>query len=130
VNTAAQLQRQLHVQLRPPCVCLTCVERVQHKYSDSFTYNYVLPMCAAIWSVSNKQERKIYLHRNFLFTQEMIIYIAICNLNSNPETLNPKLLIPQCFDFNIQVLVRFWANHHLLGTLVYKCVSNVYLMCT
>ena len=47
---------------------------MQHKYSDSFTYNYVLPMCAAIWSVSNKQ----------------------------------------CFAFNIQVLVRFWANHHLL----------------
>ena len=23
----------------------------QHKYSQSFTYNYVLPMCAAIWSV-------------------------------------------------------------------------------
>jgi predicted NAD/FAD-binding protein len=26
----------------------------KHKYSRSFTYNYVLPMCAAIWSVSNK----------------------------------------------------------------------------
>ena len=27
----------------------------KHKYSRSFTYNYVLPMCAAIWSVSNKR---------------------------------------------------------------------------
>ena len=27
---------------------------LKHKYSRSFTYNYVLPMCAAIWSVSNK----------------------------------------------------------------------------
>jgi len=46
----------------------------EHNYSRSFTYNYCLPMCAAIWSVSNKQ----------------------------------------CFEFSIQVLVRFWVNHHLL----------------
>lgn len=29
----------------------------QHGYSDAFTYNYCLPMCAAIWSVPNAQVR-------------------------------------------------------------------------
>ena len=46
----------------------------KHGYSRSFTYNYVLPMCAAIWSCSNQQ----------------------------------------ALDFSVQVLVRFWVNHHLL----------------
>jgi predicted NAD/FAD-binding protein len=27
----------------------------QHKYSRAFTHNYVLPMCAAVWSVPNSQ---------------------------------------------------------------------------
>jgi cyclopropane-fatty-acyl-phospholipid synthase len=58
-----------------------------HKYSQSFTERYLLPMCAAIWSVSNKQ----------------------------------------CLEFPIQVLVRFWVNHHLLDLLVrpkWRVVKN------
>jgi len=27
----------------------------KHGYSRAFSYNYLLPMCAAVWSVSNKQ---------------------------------------------------------------------------
>lgn len=27
------------------------------RYSDAFKYNYVLPMCAAVWSVPNSQVR-------------------------------------------------------------------------
>lgn len=27
----------------------------KHKYSKPFTYNYVVPMCAAVWSVPNAQ---------------------------------------------------------------------------
>ncbi|KAG1678525.1 hypothetical protein FOA52_014559 [Chlamydomonas sp. UWO 241] len=44
------------------------------KYSRCFTYNYVVPMCAAVWSVPN------------------------ANVLTFPVTM----------------LVRFWANHHLL----------------
>uniref|UniRef100_A0A7S0TSE4 Amine oxidase domain-containing protein n=2 Tax=Hemiselmis andersenii TaxID=464988 RepID=A0A7S0TSE4_HEMAN len=50
----------------------------KHSFSRTFTFNYLLPMCAAVWSVSNKQ----------------------------------------CLKFPIQVLVRFWVNHHLLDILV------------
>ena len=27
----------------------------EKKYSRTFTYNYVVPMCAAVWSVPNEQ---------------------------------------------------------------------------
>ena len=60
---------------------------LRHSYSKSFTDRYLLPMCAAIWSVSNKQ----------------------------------------CLEFPIQVLVRFWVNHHLLDILVrpkWRVVKN------
>ncbi|KAJ1470529.1 hypothetical protein T484DRAFT_1641266, partial [Baffinella frigidus] len=46
----------------------------KHGYSKGFTNNYLLPMCAAVWSVSNKQ----------------------------------------VLDFDVQVMIRFWVNHHLL----------------
>lgn len=29
----------------------------KQRYSEAFTYNYVLPMCACIWSVPNAQVR-------------------------------------------------------------------------
>ena len=31
---------------------------VRHKYSRTFTYNYVVPMCAAVWSVPNANVRE------------------------------------------------------------------------
>lgn len=46
----------------------------QNKYSESFINNYILPMCAAVWSV-------------------------------------PAL---EVLRFPVVMLVRFWANHHLL----------------
>ncbi len=46
----------------------------KHKYSKSFIDNYILPMCAAVWSIPSS------------------------------TVLN----------FPITMLVRFWANHHLL----------------
>ena len=59
----------------------------RHSYSKSFTEQYFLPMCAAIWSVSHKQ----------------------------------------CLEFPIQVLVRFWVNHHFFDIFVrpkWRVVKN------
>ncbi|KAJ9507276.1 hypothetical protein QJQ45_006251 [Haematococcus lacustris] len=46
----------------------------QERYSKGFIENYVLPMCAAVWSVPNAQ----------------------------------------VMEFPVQMLIRFWVNHHLL----------------
>ncbi|GAX82389.1 hypothetical protein CEUSTIGMA_g9817.t1 [Chlamydomonas eustigma] len=46
----------------------------EKKFSHSFIYNYVVPMCAAVWSVPNAQ----------------------------------------VLNFPVQMLIRFWVNHHLL----------------
>ncbi|KAI8475498.1 MAG: cyclopropane fatty acid synthase [Monoraphidium minutum] len=65
--------------LEPPLLASTRDQTLasylqQHGYSDAFRRNYLLPMCAAVWSVPNQQ----------------------------------------VLEFPIQMLVRFWANHHLL----------------
>ena len=46
----------------------------RNRYSDAFSRHYLLPMCAAVWSVPNAQ----------------------------------------VLEFPVQMLVRFWVNHHLL----------------
>lgn len=46
----------------------------QKSYSNGFKYNYVLPMCACVWSIPNSQ----------------------------------------VLGFPVQMLIRFWVNHHLL----------------
>jgi predicted NAD/FAD-binding protein len=46
----------------------------ENRYSEAFRRHYLLPMCAAVWSVPNQQ----------------------------------------VLEFPIQMLVRFWVNHHLL----------------
>ena len=92
---------------------------------------YVLPMCAAIWSV-----RLVVIYRPVVQVQRQLhlqccpSYLC-CHLEHQvcAKTLDWRLICTpymyalhvrlirsnkQCFAFNIQVLVRFWVNHHLL----------------
>jgi cyclopropane-fatty-acyl-phospholipid synthase len=53
----------------------------KHGYSESFKTDYLLPMCAAVWSVPSRQ----------------------------------------VLAFPVQMLIRFWVNHHLLDVMGRPC---------
>jgi hypothetical protein len=125
-------------------------------YSEGFKYNYVLPMCAAVWSVPNATVSSFLqqyvtapaatvnaagwlgptsavllslapgLH-SFLFKSEVsaltfaLLVSAVC---TGPVGCSLCRLIPgllQVLAFPVQMLVRFWVNHHLLDLVQRPC---------
>ena len=74
---------------------------VTHKYSRTFRDNYVVPMCAAVWSVPNA---------NVSVAAGCNDALPKCNLID----CLPLPLALQVLEFPVQMLIRFWVNHHLL----------------
>ncbi len=88
-----------------------------NKYSESFLTGYLLPMCAAVWSVPNVQVRVVA--HEIVWCRGM--RHGMCYLGVQVWHIMHGTLKSWCWDGSLQVLafpvtmlVRFWANHHLL----------------
>ena len=86
---------------------------VEKRYSKMFTYNYVVPMCAAVWSVPNAQVRATRGGRG-----RSPLLLGSCQYPPPLFTLPYLIISPpsplQVLQFPVQMLIRFWVNHHLL----------------
>jgi hypothetical protein len=124
----------------------------KHGYSDAFRRHYLLPMCAAVWSVPNQQVRPWLVaaaataveaggpgaaaacrgtrHGRSQIPQAFgprpaapvpaasccCCCVVHCAIHQTPgPQLIPSVPCPaQVLEFPVHMLVRFWANHHLL----------------
>jgi predicted NAD/FAD-binding protein len=92
----------------------------KHRYGDAFRRHYLLPMCAAVWSVPNQQVRSAAASGGGRCAGPGAASHARAG---QPQVSLPWLLRahstgrrrrPQVLEFPVQMLVRFWVNHHLL----------------
>jgi predicted NAD/FAD-binding protein len=90
-------------------------------YSQPFVRHYFLPMCAAVWSVSESQ-----VSRHYNEPPDGSLLLWQCkhhHQQSAPSACNVAVGLPsdglqsvllQMMEAPIITLVRFWENHHLL----------------
>ncbi|MFT5839441.1 MAG: putative NAD/FAD-binding protein [Flavobacteriales bacterium] len=115
---------------------------VQHQFSDDFTYNYILPMCAAIWSTSLEDIKAF----PFTFFLRFFNNHGLLNVTDRPqwrsivggskEYIKPLIAgfehniklnspVKSVTDKNNQKLVRLQDDsEHLFDDVIFACHSN------
>jgi predicted NAD/FAD-binding protein len=115
---------------------------IQHQFSDDFTYNYILPMCAAIWSTSLEDIKAF----PFTFFLRFFNNHGLLNITDRPqwrsivggsrEYIKPLIAgfedniklnspVKSVTDKDNQKLVRLQDNsEHLFDEVIFACHSD------
>ena len=115
---------------------------IQHQFSDDFTYNYILPMCAAIWSTSVEDIKAF----PFTFFLRFFNNHGLLNITDRPqwrsivggsrEYIKPLIAgfedniklnssVNSVADSGNQKLVRLQDNsEHLFDEVIFACHSD------